>query len=128
MTTETRTITPLPSIEEFADKTGNSLRKVIKGALLRLAPEFRTAKVRRELLRKQNNICPSPKCHAGVLLVDDGKETHVDHKWTTNEAANAVLDGTMDLISAYKKLWEPENLQAVHAKCNFRQNKKEVQV
>ncbi len=34
MTTETKTVAPLPSIEEFADKTGNSLRKVIKGALL----------------------------------------------------------------------------------------------
>jgi 5-methylcytosine-specific restriction endonuclease McrA len=58
--------------------------------------------------------------------VDSGKETHVDHKWTTNEAANAVLTGDMDLICAYKKLWAPENLQAAHAVCNFRKNKKEA--
>jgi 5-methylcytosine-specific restriction endonuclease McrA len=110
----------LPSIEEFADKTGHSLRRVVKGALLRLAPEFRTAKVRRELLLKQNNLC---SC-CGNALVDSGRETHVDHKWTTDEAANAVFDGSMDLISAYNKLWAPENLQATHAKCNFGRNKK----
>jgi hypothetical protein len=40
----TQGIKPLPSIEEFADKTGVPLRRVIKGALLRLAPEFRTPK------------------------------------------------------------------------------------
>jgi len=115
----------LPSIEEFADKTGNSLRKVIKGALLRLAPEFRTAKTRRELLLRQNRLCPI--CgEVGNALVDSGKETHVDHKWTTDEAANAVLDGSMDLIAAYNKLWAPENLQAAHAACNFGRNKKEV--
>ncbi len=115
----------LPSIEEFAEKTGNSLRKVVKGALLRLAPEFRTAKVRRELLLKQNSLCPI--CgKAGNVLVDNGRETHVDHKWTTDEAANAILDGSMDLISAYNKLWAPENLQAAHAACNFGRNKKEV--
>jgi 5-methylcytosine-specific restriction endonuclease McrA len=115
----------LPSIEEFADKTGNSLRKVIKGALLRLAPEFRTAKVRRELLVKQNSLCPI--CgEVGNALVDSGKETHVDHKWTTDEAANEILAGSMDLIAAYNKLWSPENLRAAHASCNFRRNKKEV--
>jgi 5-methylcytosine-specific restriction endonuclease McrA len=115
----------LPTIEEFADKTGNPLRKVIKGALLRLAPEFRTAKVRRELLLKQNNVCPISGCVKGPL-VDSGKETHVDHKWTTDEAANAVFNGSMDLISAYNKLWASDNLQAAHAPCNFRRNKKEV--
>jgi 5-methylcytosine-specific restriction endonuclease McrA len=114
----------LPSIEEFADKTGNSLRKVIKGALLRLAPEFRTAKVRHQLLLKQDSLCPI--CgEAGNALVDS-PETHVDHKWTTDEAANAVLDGRMDLISAYNKLWTPDNLRAVHRACNFRRNKKAV--
>jgi hypothetical protein len=115
----------LPSIEEFADKTGIPLRRVIKGALLRLAPEFRTAKVRRALLLKQNSRCPI--CEpGGDLLVDNGRETHVDHKWTTDEAANAVLAGSMDLIDAYKKLWEQENLQAAHAGCNFGRNKKEL--
>ena len=113
----------LPSIEEFADKTGNPLRKVIKGALLRLAPEFGTAKLRRKLLLKQNNLCPC----CGNALVDSGTETHVDHQWTTDEAANAILDGSMDLISSYNKLWAPENLQAAHAACNFGRNKKEVQ-
>jgi 5-methylcytosine-specific restriction endonuclease McrA len=118
---------PLPSIEEFADKTGNSLRKVIKGALLRLAPEFKTAKVRRELLLKQNSLCPI--CgKVGNALLDSGEETHVDHKWTTDEAANAVLDGSMDLITAYNKLWAPDNLQAAHAACNIGRNKKEVRV
>jgi 5-methylcytosine-specific restriction endonuclease McrA len=116
---------PLPSIEEFADKTGNSLRKVIKGALLRLAPEFKTAKVRRRLLLKQNSLCPICGC-VGNALVDSGKETHVDHKWTTDEAANAVLAGRMDLISAYENLWAPENLQVAHATCNFRRNRKEA--
>jgi 5-methylcytosine-specific restriction endonuclease McrA len=110
----------LPSLEEFADKTGNSLRKVIKGALLRLAPEFRTAKVRRELLLKQNSLCS----YCGDALVDSGRETHVDHIWTTDEAANAVLAGSMDLISAYNKHWAPENLRAIHAKCNFGRNRK----
>jgi len=110
----------LPSIEEFAADTGMSLRRVIKGALLRLAPEFRTAKVRRELLAKQDSICPI----CGKTLVDGGRETHVDHKWTTDEAANAVLDGSIDLIRAYKRLWSPENLQAVHAACNFGRNRK----
>ena len=109
---------PLPSIEEFADKTGNSLRKVVKGALLRLAPEFRTAKVRRGLLLKQNSLCPICSC-VETALVDNGRETHVDHKWTTDEAANEVLAGRMDLISAYNKLWAPENLQTAHAKCNY---------
>lgn len=113
----------LPSIKEFAEKTGTPLRRVIKGALLRLAPEFRTAKVRRKLLFKQENICPYRKCQNGVL-VDDGKKTHVDHKWTTDKAANAVLDGSMDLISAYNKLWAYDNLQAVHAACNFGRNRK----
>ncbi len=113
----------LPSIEEFADKTGNSLRKVIKGALLRLAPEFRTAKVRRGLLLKQSSLCPI--CgKAGNALIDNGRETHVDHKWTTDEAANAVLTGDMDLIGAYNKLWAQKNLRAVHAVCNFGRNKK----
>jgi 5-methylcytosine-specific restriction endonuclease McrA len=117
-------MTRLPSIEEFADKTGNTLRKVVKGALLRLAPEFKTAKVRRRLLLKQERRCPI--CgKLGNVLVDNGRETHVDHKWTTDEAANAVLDGTIDLISAYSKLWAPENLQAVHATCNFGKNKKD---
>jgi len=37
-----------------------------------------------------------------------------------------VLDGSMDLIAAYNKLWAPENLQAAHAACNFGRNKKEV--
>lgn len=121
----TQGMKPLPSIEEFADKTGVPLRRVIKGALLRLAPEFRTAKVRRELLLKQSSRCPV--CEpVGDDLVDSGKETHVDHKWTTNEAANAVLTGDMDLICAYKKLWAPENLQAAHAVCNFQRNKKEA--
>jgi len=109
----------LPSIEEFADKTGNPLRKVIKGALLRLAPG--TAKVlRRELLLKQNSLCP-------ICGEAGSTETHVDHKWTTDEAANAILDGSMDLISAYKKHWAPDNLQAAHAACNFGRNKKELQ-
>jgi hypothetical protein len=66
----------LPSIEEFTEKTGIPLRRVIKGALLRLAPEFKTAKVRRELLRKQKSICPCHGC-CGNPLVDSGKETHV---------------------------------------------------
>ena len=111
----------LPSIEDFAAKTGNSLRRVIKGALLRLAPEFRTAKVRRELLRKQNRLCPL--CNEPLV---DSSETHVDHEWTTDESANAVFDGSMDLITAYNRLWAPENLQAVHAACNFGRNKKEA--
>lgn len=51
--------------------------------------------------------------------MDNGRETHVDHKWTTDEAANEVLAGRMDLISAYNKLWAPENLQVAHAKCNY---------
>jgi len=124
--TTTPEIPPLPSLEEFADKTGSSLRKVIKGALLRLAPEFRTAKVRHKLLLKQNSVCPI--CgEAGNVLVDNGKETHVDHKWTTDEAANAVLSGHMDLISAYNRLWAADNLQAAHAACNFGRNKKVVQ-
>lgn len=116
----------LPSIEEFAEKTGIPLRRVIKGALLRLAPEFKTAKVRRELLLKQNSICACSSCSGcpGNALVDSGKETHVDHQWTTDQAANAVLDETMDLICAYKKLWAHENLQAVHAACNFRRNRR----
>jgi len=114
----------LPSIEEFADKTGNSLRKVIKGALLRLAPVFRTANVRRKLLLKQDNLCPL--CgKVDKVLGDSGRETHVDHKWTTDEAANAVLDGTLDLISAYNKLWAQENLQVVHAACNYSARKKQ---
>jgi len=117
----------LPTIEDFADKTGNSLRKVIKGALLRLTPEFRTAKVRRELLLKQDSLCPICGC-VGDALVDNGRETHVDHKWTTDEAANEVLDGSMDLIHAYMKLWAPENLRAAHASCNFGRNKKEVRM
>jgi hypothetical protein len=112
----------LPSIEDFAAKTGNSLRKVIKGALLRLAPEFRTAKVRRKLLLTQKNLCPV--CKEETLV--DSRETHVDHKWTTDEAANVVFDGSMDLISAYNKLWAAENLRAVHAACNFRRNRKEA--
>lgn len=115
-------MTGLPSIEDFAANTGNSLRRVIKGALLRLAPEFRTAKVRRDLLLKQNNLCPI----CGETLVDGGRETQVDHKWTTDEAANAVFDESMDLIRAYNKLWATENLRAVHAACNFRRNKKEA--
>ena len=113
-------MTDLPRIEDFAAETGNSLRRVVKGALLRLAPEFRTANVRRRLLLKQNNLCPV----CTRVLVDSGKETHVDHRWTTDEAANAVLDGSMDLISAYKKLWASENLQSIHATCNFGRNKK----
>lgn len=113
----------LPSLEEFADKTGNSLRKVIKGALLRLAPEFRTAKVRNKLLLKQNSHCPICGCD-GKALVDNGTETHVDHEWTTDDAAKAVFDGSMDLISAYNKLWAQDNLRAVHRACNFGRNKK----
>jgi 5-methylcytosine-specific restriction endonuclease McrA len=116
-------MTGLPSIKEFAKKTGIPLRRVIKGALLRLAPEFKTAKVRRELLLKQKSICPCRGC-PGNALMDSGKETHVDHKWTTDKAANAVLDGTMDLIRAYKKLWAHKNLQAVHAACNLRRNRR----
>jgi hypothetical protein len=58
--------------------------------------------------------------------VDSGKETHVDHKWTTDEAANAVLEGSMDLISAYNKLWASKNLRAAHAACNFGRNRKEA--
>jgi hypothetical protein len=58
--------------------------------------------------------------------VDSSRETHFDHKWTTDEAANAVLAGSMDLIRAYKKLWAPENLLAAHAACNFGRNKKAV--
>jgi len=112
-------MTGLPSIKDFANGTGLPLRRVIKGALLRLAPEFRTAKVRRELL-KQNSICPI----CGKTLVDGGKETHVDHKWTTDEAADAVLNESMDLVSAYKKLWASENLRAICAACNFGRNKK----
>jgi len=115
----------LPSLEEFADKTGIPLRRVIKGALLRLAPEFRTAKVRRELLLKQGNLC-SCCGDARYPLLDDGHAMHVDHKWTTDEAANAVLDESMDLISAYNKLWAPDNLRAVHAKCNFGRNRRAV--
>jgi hypothetical protein len=124
-TIQTRqTMLRLPSIEEFADKTGVPLRRVIKGALLRLAPEFGTAKLRRKLLLKQDNIC---SC-CGNALVDSGNETHVDHKWTTDEAANAVLAGSMSLVDAYQKLWASENLRAAHAACNFGRNKKEVQV
>lgn len=115
----------LPSIEEFADKTGNRLRKVIKGALLTLAPEFRRAKTRRELLLKQNSLCPICGGARGPL-VDNGRETHVDHIWTTDEAANVILGGHMDLISAYTKLWARSNLRAVHSSCNnFRRNKKD---
>jgi 5-methylcytosine-specific restriction endonuclease McrA len=115
----------LPSIEEFANKTGNPLRNVVKGALLRLAPGSATV-LRRGLLLKQNSLCPI--CgDVGNVLVDNGRQTHVDHKWTTDEAANAILDGSMDLISAYNKLWAPDNLQVAHAACNFGRNKKEVQ-
>jgi hypothetical protein len=118
-------MTRLPSLEEFADKTDNKLRKVIKGALLRLAPVFRTAKVRGDLLLKQNYRCPI--CDgANGPLVNNGRETHVDHEWTTDEAANAVLNESMDLISAYKKLWSSENLRAVHRACNFARNKKKT--
>src|SRR6202048_1307504 len=101
----------LPTIEEFADKTGNSLRKVIKGALLRLAPEFRTAKVRRELLVKQNSLCPI--CgEGGSALVERGKEPHVYHILFKQKTAYEILAGSMDLIAAYNKLWAPENLRA----------------
>src|SRR5216683_1284988 len=91
---------------------------------VRLAPEFRTANVRRKLLLKQNNLCPL--CgKVDKVLVDSGRETHVDHKWTTDEAANAVLAGTLDLICAYNKLWAQENLQVVHAACNYSARKKQ---
>ena len=56
-------------------------------------------------------------------LVLDGKLTHLDHKWTMIEAAQAVIDG-MSLGEAYEKLWDRSNLRAILARENYRRNKK----
>jgi len=58
--------------------------------------------------------------------VDSSRETHFDHKWTIDEAANAVLAGSMDLIRAYKKTLGTRKLARAHAACNFGRNKKAV--
>jgi 5-methylcytosine-specific restriction endonuclease McrA len=87
-------------------------------------PEFRTAKIRGKLLREQRSLCPGCKDETRPLA-DNGTEKQVDHKWTTDEAANAVLAEKIDLIGAYNRLWGSDNSQAVHAACSFGRNKKE---
>lgn len=108
----------LPSIENLSIGIDIPLRRLIKQGLFGISREFKTAKVRRELLVK-NNICSI--CNT---LMNDSKETHVDHMWTKNEATNAVFDGSLDLISAFNRLQAPENLRVVHASCNWGRNKK----
>jgi len=56
-------------------------------------------------------------------LVLDGKLTHLDHKWTMIQAAQAIVDG-MDIGEAYDQLWAENNLQAVLARENYKRNKR----
>jgi 5-methylcytosine-specific restriction endonuclease McrA len=107
----------LPSIEEFAAGTGHSLRRVIKDSFLRLPDEFKNIKARRMLLERQAGVCPLCK----EKLPSHG--THVDHIWTTLEATDAVMAGSVDLISAYNRLWSDKNMRVVHPACNNARNR-----
>src|ERR1700722_5176616 len=98
----------LPSIEEFAAGTGHSLRRVIKDSFMRLPREFKNIKIRKIILERQNGICSL--CEKEL----QGTGTHVDHIWTTCEATDAVMDGSVDLVSAYNRLWGDGNMRVVH--------------
>ena len=107
----------LSSIEEFASGTGHSLRGVIKDSFMRLPREFKNTKLRKIILKRQNGICPL--CEKEL----QGTGTHVDHIWTTCEATDSVIDGAVDLVSAYNRLWAEENMRVVHSGCNIARNR-----
>jgi hypothetical protein len=71
------------------------------------------------IFEKQNGRCAI----TGEPLVLDGKLTHLDHKWTMIEAAQAVVDG-MPIEEAFAQLWAENNLRAVLARENYRRNKR----
>jgi hypothetical protein len=71
------------------------------------------------IFEKQNGRCAI----TGEPLVLDGKLTHLDHKWTMIEAAQAVIDG-MPVGEAFAQLWAENNLRAVLARENYRRNKR----
>jgi 5-methylcytosine-specific restriction endonuclease McrA len=89
----------------------------------RLRPQgVRLAKERPRLITIQNGICPlCPK-----PLVNDGKDTHIDHVTTVKEFADKVLQGKLAFDEAYCRLWGDSNLQAVHRGCNYERNRKSI--
>jgi len=53
----------------------------------------------------------------------NGKLTHLDHRWTMAEAAQAVVDG-LPIKEAFVRLWDESNLRAILASENYKRNRK----
>ena len=86
----------------------------------RLLRSWRDRKpLRKRLLDKQNGISAlSP-----TRLLDNGKDTHVDHIWTIKDAVAAVENGER-VGETYKKLWDENNLRLVTPEENYARNVK----
>ena len=86
----------------------------------RLLRSWRDRKpLRKRLLEKQKNISAlSP-----TRLLDNGKDTHVDHIWTIKDAVAAVENGER-VGETYKKLWDENNLRLVTPEENYARNVK----
>ena len=79
----------------------------------------RLAKERPRLIAMQNGFCP--RCNKA--LVNDGKQTHLDHIHPVKEFADRIMTGELTFEQAYIQLWADTNLWAVHSKCNYARNK-----
>jgi 5-methylcytosine-specific restriction endonuclease McrA len=85
----------------------------------RLRPQgFRLADERPRLMKLQNGVCP----FCPEPLLNNGKDTHIDHAVTVNEFAVRVLEGALTFDQAYCQLWHDSNLRAAHRSCNYRRN------
>ena len=86
----------------------------------RLRPQgVRLATERPRLIAKQHGACPL----CLEPLVDDGKQTHIDHNVTVKVFAERIQQREMTFDEAYRTLWDDSNLRAVHRSCNYARNK-----
>jgi len=85
----------------------------------RLRPRgFRLAHDRPRLIAIQSGTCPL----CSEPLINDGKDTHIDHVVTVKVFADRVFRGELTFDEAYRQLWEDSNLRAAHRKCNYARN------
>src|ERR1039458_438926 len=78
------------------------------------------AKERPRLMKNQGGLCS--QCNG--VLVNDGKQTHIDHVVTVKTFAYRVMAGELTFDDAYLQLWDDSNIRAIHSKCNYARNRK----
>ncbi len=97
--------------EDELRRAGLTAHKVIDRCLRCYGGNNRFArnKLRPVLISRQGGLCPV----SGEVLINDGKQTEIDHIWAIWEASDEVLRGKISLSKAKERLWSLDNLRAV---------------